>query len=209
MLSASKKRTETLDYMQSMLGQLRTMAESERCDMLVYLIEMAYLEASDIIRGERPSRSANTGKTAQPSPKGQLEQPHDRQQRNRAARMAFEPAGEVEFQQDHEDLRRMKPGVADEFVDADRRRPQRLDHALAVVESPAGGVAEKSGGSSKVTGSGIGRPESGAMASMMSRPRSPGSRLPSAGRWRRRRADRAASRGRRTPAGPFRRRASR
>jgi hypothetical protein len=32
------------------------MAESERCDMLAYLIEMAYVEASDIIRGERPSR---------------------------------------------------------------------------------------------------------------------------------------------------------
>lgn len=51
-----KKRAETLDYMQSMLGQLRTMAQAERCDMLAYLIEMAYLEASDILRGERPSR---------------------------------------------------------------------------------------------------------------------------------------------------------
>ncbi|NGN40055.1 hypothetical protein G6N74_03155 [Mesorhizobium sp. CGMCC 1.15528] len=50
------RRTDTLDYMQSMLGQLRTMAESERCDMLAYLIEMAYVETSDIIRGERPSR---------------------------------------------------------------------------------------------------------------------------------------------------------
>jgi len=39
-----------------MLGQLRTMAEAERCDMLAYLIEMAYIEASDIIRGERPFR---------------------------------------------------------------------------------------------------------------------------------------------------------
>jgi hypothetical protein len=51
-----KKRVETLDYIQSMLGQLRNMAEAERCDMLAYLIEMAYLEASDILRGERPSR---------------------------------------------------------------------------------------------------------------------------------------------------------
>ena len=42
--------------MQSMLGQLRTMAEAERCDMLAYLIEMAYVEASDIIRGDRPAR---------------------------------------------------------------------------------------------------------------------------------------------------------
>lgn len=52
----TRRRTETLDYMQSMLGQLRTMAEVERCDMLTYLIEMAYMEASDIIRGERPTR---------------------------------------------------------------------------------------------------------------------------------------------------------
>lgn len=51
-----RRRTDTLDYMQSMLGQLRTMAEAERCDMLAYLVEMAYVEASDIIRGERPAR---------------------------------------------------------------------------------------------------------------------------------------------------------
>jgi len=50
------RRTNTLDYVQTMLGQLRTMAEAERCDMLAYLIEMAYVEASDIIRGERPER---------------------------------------------------------------------------------------------------------------------------------------------------------
>lgn len=52
----TRRRTETLDYLQSMLGQLRTMAEAERCDMLTYLIEMAYVEVSDIIRGERPAR---------------------------------------------------------------------------------------------------------------------------------------------------------
>jgi hypothetical protein len=44
-----------------MLGQLRTMAEAERCDMLAYLIEMAYIEASDIIRGERPFRVQGSG----------------------------------------------------------------------------------------------------------------------------------------------------
>lgn len=42
-----------------MLGQLRQMAEAERCDMLAYLVEMAYVEASDIIRGERPLRVSN------------------------------------------------------------------------------------------------------------------------------------------------------
>jgi hypothetical protein len=52
----SQRRTDSLDYMQSMLGQLRTMAEAERCDMLAYLIEMAYVEVSDILRGDRPLR---------------------------------------------------------------------------------------------------------------------------------------------------------
>jgi hypothetical protein len=54
----SRKRIETLDYMQSMLGQLRVMAENERCDMLAYLIEMAFLEAGEVARGERPSRAS-------------------------------------------------------------------------------------------------------------------------------------------------------
>ncbi|MCR4265434.1 hypothetical protein [Nitratireductor sp. ZSWI3] len=51
-----RRRTDTLDYMQAMLGQLRTMALAERCDMLAYLVEMAYVEASDIIRGQRSHR---------------------------------------------------------------------------------------------------------------------------------------------------------
>ncbi|MGN6465532.1 MAG: hypothetical protein ACTHLP_08595 [Rhizobiaceae bacterium] len=55
-MAYNNRRTETLDYMQSMLGQMRTMAEAERCDMLAYLVEMAYVEVSDIIRGERPAR---------------------------------------------------------------------------------------------------------------------------------------------------------
>jgi hypothetical protein len=53
----SRKRTETLDYIQCMLGQLRIMAENERCDMLVYLIEMAFFEAGEGARSERPSRA--------------------------------------------------------------------------------------------------------------------------------------------------------
>jgi hypothetical protein len=50
-----KRRAETIEYLRSMLGQMRTMAQAERCDMLAYLIEMAYLEASDIMRGDRPA----------------------------------------------------------------------------------------------------------------------------------------------------------
>lgn len=51
-----RRRTDKLDYVQAMLGQLRTMALADRCEMLAYLIEMAYLEASDILRGQRPRR---------------------------------------------------------------------------------------------------------------------------------------------------------
>lgn len=51
-----RHRTDTLDYLQSMLAQMRVMAESEGHDMLAYLIEMAYLEATDAMRGERPLR---------------------------------------------------------------------------------------------------------------------------------------------------------
>jgi hypothetical protein len=39
-----------------MLAQMRVMAESEGHVMLAYLIEMAYLEATDAMRGGRPLR---------------------------------------------------------------------------------------------------------------------------------------------------------
>ncbi|MBZ0164017.1 MAG: hypothetical protein K8H74_15045 [Notoacmeibacter sp.] len=56
MIDTRYRRTDGLDYIQAMLGQLRIMAQSERCDVLAYMIEMAYVEASDIIRGSRPQR---------------------------------------------------------------------------------------------------------------------------------------------------------
>ena len=56
MSQAYLRRTESLQFIQSMLGQLRQMAEAERCDMLSYLIEMSYVECSDIVRGDRPLR---------------------------------------------------------------------------------------------------------------------------------------------------------
>lgn len=61
-LAPTQRRAETLDYIQSMLGQLRIMADAERCGMLAYLIEMAYVEAGDVIRGERPSSSVGLNK---------------------------------------------------------------------------------------------------------------------------------------------------
>ena len=49
------EQTETLEYLQSMLAQLRTLAQAEHYDMLAYLIDMAHMEAVDIARGTRPS----------------------------------------------------------------------------------------------------------------------------------------------------------
>ncbi len=42
-----QSRRESLDYMQYILRELCEMARANRESMLVYLIEMAYLEASD------------------------------------------------------------------------------------------------------------------------------------------------------------------
>lgn len=57
------RRQETLDYLETMLAQLRTMAQAERCDMLAYLIEMAYLEAGDAARRERPAQHAGKSRS--------------------------------------------------------------------------------------------------------------------------------------------------
>lgn len=75
----TRRRSDALEYMQAMLGQLRTMAAAERCDMLAYLIEMAFVEARDIATGERPL-------------------PVGRDERDPASGVALEPAGKVEFQ---------------------------------------------------------------------------------------------------------------
>ena len=48
-------RSDTLDYLQSMLSQMRTLADSEGYDMVAYFIGMAYTETVDISRGTRPS----------------------------------------------------------------------------------------------------------------------------------------------------------
>ncbi len=55
------KRADTLDYLHSMLGQLKTMAESEGCDMLAYLIDMAHIEARDLTRRE-PAAGSGRGR---------------------------------------------------------------------------------------------------------------------------------------------------
>ena len=49
-------RSNSLDYLQAMLREMRSIGQAERCDILAYMIEMAYIECSDVIRGERPTR---------------------------------------------------------------------------------------------------------------------------------------------------------
>ncbi|WP_024585501.1 hypothetical protein [Aliihoeflea sp. 2WW] len=55
MREALTAKTNRLEYVHSMLVQLRRMAADEDHEMLVYLIEMASTEANDILRGARPS----------------------------------------------------------------------------------------------------------------------------------------------------------
>jgi hypothetical protein len=50
-----RNRADTIDYLQSMLGQLKMMADSEGFDMLAYLIDMAHLEARDLDRLNQPA----------------------------------------------------------------------------------------------------------------------------------------------------------
>lgn len=52
---AAARRRETLDYMQTLLRQMRVMAERERCGMLAYYIEMAVLEVGDLLKAESAS----------------------------------------------------------------------------------------------------------------------------------------------------------
>ncbi|KAA0698399.1 hypothetical protein DTW90_16285 [Neorhizobium sp. P12A] len=53
--------SDKITYMWQMLGELRNVAESEGADLLCYLIEMAYVEAGDILAGQQ-SRSIRHGK---------------------------------------------------------------------------------------------------------------------------------------------------
>nr|WP_149738158.1 hypothetical protein [Rhizobium sp. RU20A] len=54
--SGSTQGRENMAYIREMLGELRAVAEAEGAGMLCYLLEMAYLEASDLQQGRRPSQ---------------------------------------------------------------------------------------------------------------------------------------------------------
>ncbi|MDQ0421616.1 hypothetical protein J2045_002656 [Peteryoungia aggregata LMG 23059] len=53
-LSDRANRTmENVAYIRQMLAELRAVAEGEGAEMLCYLIEMAYVEAGDVLAGRR------------------------------------------------------------------------------------------------------------------------------------------------------------
>ncbi len=55
--SSNVEREAILDYIHAMLGQLRGMAEAEKLDMLAYLIDMARVEVSEVLRSQLPPRT--------------------------------------------------------------------------------------------------------------------------------------------------------
>lgn len=57
-MTSHNSRADTLDYIQTMLRELYRLAQAERYDILAYMIEMSYIECSDVLRGERPQRLA-------------------------------------------------------------------------------------------------------------------------------------------------------
>ncbi|GLR49615.1 hypothetical protein KYK30_13730 [Shinella yambaruensis] len=68
---------ENIAYTRQMLGELRTVAHNEGADMLRYFIEMAYVEAGDILAGLRPLSV--------------------RAHRDPAISMPLKPAGKIKF----------------------------------------------------------------------------------------------------------------
>ena len=73
----SERTQENIAYVRQMLGELRAVANMEGAEMLRYLIEMAFIEASEIHSGLR-SLSI-------------------RGERNQATRITEKPAGKIQF----------------------------------------------------------------------------------------------------------------
>ncbi len=58
---SNERRTATASYIEGMLIELRTMGQQVNADFLVYLLEMAIIEADDIKRGQMTAgRKRNT-----------------------------------------------------------------------------------------------------------------------------------------------------
>ena len=57
-------QVEALRYASSMIREVRELVSAERITMVEYLLDMAYLETNDILRGSRPVRPTRPVKTA-------------------------------------------------------------------------------------------------------------------------------------------------
>jgi hypothetical protein len=73
-ISAASK--ERISYIKQMLGELAQVARGEQAELLVYLLEMAFTEAGDILSGKSSSSARQV-------------------QGNEATRMPIKPAGKV------------------------------------------------------------------------------------------------------------------
>lgn len=65
---------DRVNYIKNMLPELAELARREKADMLVFLLEMAFTEASDLLSGRSESIKVD---------------------RHHAARMAMKPAGKI------------------------------------------------------------------------------------------------------------------
>lgn len=57
-----RRRLEALEYVRSMLGELNDIARRERFDMIAYLLEMACVEAADMLARETAPRRRRTSR---------------------------------------------------------------------------------------------------------------------------------------------------
>lgn len=55
-MESTRRGHETLEYIQSMVDELAHMAKRERCEVIAYLLELASIEASEILRASEAGR---------------------------------------------------------------------------------------------------------------------------------------------------------
>lgn len=70
---------ERISYIKQMLGELSQVARAEQAELLVYLLEMAFQEAGDLLSGRSVSSSQHVN-------------------RHEPGRMAMKPTGKVQFE---------------------------------------------------------------------------------------------------------------
>ncbi len=61
------ERRENISYIRQLVGELRLIARRENADMLGYFLEMAYMEAGDLLAGKQtlPQQRRTSGKHGQ------------------------------------------------------------------------------------------------------------------------------------------------